>query len=266
LSSIDGTVTSVGGTGSVNGLTLGGTVTDSGNLTLGGTLAINDGDWSGTSLSIGNGGTGQGTPQEAIDALSRVGDASNEYVLTKDTVSGKALWKAASGGTDTFVSGGTVNVDSAGVTVDFVGNSSETTFGVDMGIIQHDRQVADIPTWSPFPSPSTYTDIVGATLVTGNLGTNGDYIIIFNANWQGGARNKEVNFQILVDGSAVAISERGYYTYKDDEDYTISSSIMVENVASGTTIKVQGKISSGGLSVQRGTLIIDGIRTTNNIS
>ena len=36
----DGTVTSVGGTGTVNGLTLTGTVTTTGNLTLGGTLAL----------------------------------------------------------------------------------------------------------------------------------------------------------------------------------------------------------------------------------
>jgi hypothetical protein len=34
-----GTVTSVGGTGTVNGISLSGTVTSSGNLTLGGTLA-----------------------------------------------------------------------------------------------------------------------------------------------------------------------------------------------------------------------------------
>jgi hypothetical protein len=57
-----GTVTSVGGTGTVNGITLTGTVTSSGNLTLGGTL-------SGVSLStqvtgtlpIANGGTGATT-------------------------------------------------------------------------------------------------------------------------------------------------------------------------------------------------------------
>jgi uncharacterized membrane protein len=35
---VGGTVTSVGGTGTVNGITLTGTVTSSGNLTLGGTL------------------------------------------------------------------------------------------------------------------------------------------------------------------------------------------------------------------------------------
>ena len=57
-----GTVTSVGGTGTVNGITLTGTVTSSGNLTLGGTL-------SGVSLTtqvsgtlpVGNGGTGATT-------------------------------------------------------------------------------------------------------------------------------------------------------------------------------------------------------------
>lgn len=61
-----GTVTSVGGTGSVNGITLTGTVTSSGNLTLGGTL-------SGVSLTtqvtgtlpIANGGTNATTPSVA---------------------------------------------------------------------------------------------------------------------------------------------------------------------------------------------------------
>jgi len=54
-----GTVTSVGGTGSVNGITLTGTVTSSGNLTLGGTLANVDltSQVTGT-LPIANGGTG----------------------------------------------------------------------------------------------------------------------------------------------------------------------------------------------------------------
>jgi hypothetical protein len=66
-----GTVTSVSGTGTVNGISLSGTVTSSGNLTLGGTL-------SGVSLTtqvsgtlpIANGGTGETTRQNAMDALA----------------------------------------------------------------------------------------------------------------------------------------------------------------------------------------------------
>ena len=110
LSSIDGTVTRVDGVGSVNGLTLGGSITTNGDLTLGGTLSINNDDWSGTDLSIVNGGTGQGTAQNAINSLSQVSSATNEHVLTKDTSTGNATWKAGGGGgTDTFVTGATLN-------------------------------------------------------------------------------------------------------------------------------------------------------------
>lgn len=42
---------------------------------------------------IANGGTGQTTAQAGIDALSQVSSATNEYILTKDTASGNALWK-----------------------------------------------------------------------------------------------------------------------------------------------------------------------------
>jgi hypothetical protein len=57
-----GTVTSVGGTGTVNGITLTGTVTSSGNLTLGGTLSNVSLTTQVTgTLPVGNGGTGATT-------------------------------------------------------------------------------------------------------------------------------------------------------------------------------------------------------------
>lgn len=57
-----GTVTSVSGTGSVNGITLSGTVTTSGSLTLGGTLSGVDLTTQVTgTLPVGNGGTGATT-------------------------------------------------------------------------------------------------------------------------------------------------------------------------------------------------------------
>ena len=51
-----------------------------------------------TDLAIADGGTGQSTAQAAIDALTAVAAATNEFVLTKDTGTGNAIWKVASGG------------------------------------------------------------------------------------------------------------------------------------------------------------------------
>jgi hypothetical protein len=47
------------------------------------------------SLPIANGGTGQTTAQLAINALTAVSAATNEHVLTKDTATGDAIFKAA---------------------------------------------------------------------------------------------------------------------------------------------------------------------------
>lgn len=63
-------------------------------------------------VAIANGGTGQGTAQAAIDALTAVSGATNEHVLTKDTVTGNAVFKAAVAGSgDTFVSRGDINAN-----------------------------------------------------------------------------------------------------------------------------------------------------------
>ena len=67
----DGTVTSVGGTGTVNGITLTGTVTSSGNLTLGGSLAgVNLTTQITGTLPVANGGTNATTAAGARASLS----------------------------------------------------------------------------------------------------------------------------------------------------------------------------------------------------
>jgi hypothetical protein len=105
---VGGTVTSVGGTGTVNGLTLTGTVTTSGNLTLGGTLANVDltSQVTGT-LPIANGGTGS-TSTTYVDLTTNVtgtlpvanggtGSTSTTYVDLTTNVTGTL--PVANGGT-----------------------------------------------------------------------------------------------------------------------------------------------------------------------
>ena len=49
-----------------------------------------------STVAIAQGGSGATTAQAAINALTAVSGAANEYVLTKDTSSSNAVWKAAS--------------------------------------------------------------------------------------------------------------------------------------------------------------------------
>jgi hypothetical protein len=98
----DGTVTSVGGTGTVNGLTLTGTVTSSGNLTLGGTLDLS------SPPAIG------GTAPNTVNGT--VLNATNGIVVNSNTVSASYTIPSGSSGMSagpmTVASGQTVTVSS----------------------------------------------------------------------------------------------------------------------------------------------------------
>lgn len=69
-------------------------------------------------VAIANGGTGQTTAQNAINALTAVSGATAEHVLTKDTATGNAIFKAAAGGSDVKAA-----VDAA-ATADYIGATS----------------------------------------------------------------------------------------------------------------------------------------------
>lgn len=80
-----GTVTSVGGTGTVNGISLSGTVTSSGSLTLGGTLSnVSLATQVTGTLPIANGGTGQTTANAAFNALVPSQTSNSGKYLTTD--------------------------------------------------------------------------------------------------------------------------------------------------------------------------------------
>jgi len=67
-------------------------------------------------LPIANGGSGQTAQQTALDALTNVSAATNEHVLTKDTATGNAKFKAAAGGGVTAVTGTSPIASSGGTT------------------------------------------------------------------------------------------------------------------------------------------------------
>jgi len=122
-----GTVTSVGGTGAVNGLTLTGTVTGSGNLTLGGSLDdINLASGVTGTLPVANGGTGAATLTannvllgNGTSAPLEVAPSTSGNILTSNGTTWQSTAPASGGG---FILLGTATTTGAS-TIDLTGFS-----------------------------------------------------------------------------------------------------------------------------------------------
>jgi hypothetical protein len=114
---VGGTVTSVGGTGTVNGISLSGTVTSSGNLTLGGTLANVDltSQVTGT-LPVANGGTGITSLGSGVaDFLGTPSSANLATALTDETGTGVAVFNVSPALTTPKITTGIQNASAATV-------------------------------------------------------------------------------------------------------------------------------------------------------
>jgi len=142
-------------------------------------------------LPVANGGTGATTNQAAIDGITQVSGATDEHVLTKDTGTGNAIWKAAAGGgggpsvttgtanpTSTPAAEGDIYVDTTNDRIWMAKGTVSSADWVRFGhadkyrtltrVLEiHDPKDTDILTLGYFPHPATLVRVIGVT----NVGT-----------------------------------------------------------------------------------------------
>lgn len=234
-----GTVTSVGGTGTVNGITLSGTVTTSGNLSLGGSVSINNSNWSGTDLSVANGGTGAstftsnalltGNGTSAIQSENNLTFNGSTLAVTGNvtatsltgSLSGSATTATSSSyaATASLLIGSVATADTASkITIDPVTSTDTTAYPVLVGSNTVGAQTTFIDNINL--SYNASTNALTASTFVGNLvGTalTASYANILNPNGFG----KQVGATITTDKNTTNI-DRGYFYPMDSSTGTIT--------------------------------------------
>ena len=147
-------------------------------------------------VPITQGGTGAITAQAAINALSAVSGATNEYVLTKDTATGNAIFKANVGGIPVAAAAGTVDAITADYTPDVTLADQKM-----VAVVAAGANTSTTPTFAPDGlTAHTIVKNGGAALAAGDIAGAG-HVIILEYNLAG-TRWELINPKVNIDLTA----------------------------------------------------------------
>lgn len=141
-----------------------------------------------TDLAVADGGTGASTAQAAINTLTAVAGATNEHVLTKDTASGNAVFKAAPSG-----SGGPTLISSGAAPAAGAANSA----------------AAPSETWLINTADNAVTTVETVMSVTSVPA--GTYLFEYFIVWRSGATGTGTAFAVDYTGTVTRIRATRHY-------------------------------------------------------
>jgi len=270
----NGTVTSVGGTGTVNGLTLTGTVTTSGNLTLGGTLAISNADWSGTDLAVANGGTGAsdaGTARtnlgaqaqdDFLDDIAALTDPNADRILFWDDSAGAITWLTA--GTNLTITG--TQIDASGGAAGPLGDLTDVTITsvANDEILQYTGSGWENQTLSEAgiqPSDAGLTDIAGLAVTDGNI------IVGNGSNWvaeSGATARTSLGLGTGDSPTFTNVTASGHFDGPAEHSSTTSGTLAAGDM--NTTISATGGITINNSIGSQGDIVVVYNNSAGNIT
>jgi hypothetical protein len=210
----------------------------SANVTAVGTIGT--GTWNATTISISKGGTGQTTAQAAIDALTQVSGATNEYVLTKDTASGNAIWK--SGGGSSFS-------DSAFSVYDDVDNTKVITFqasGIDTGttrVYAFPDEDGTIALETTITLDQAYSNSGGASSIAVDAGS---------VTWTMASAN---SFVVNVDSAGTS---NGFEVTRGNDNFYLRPGASADQMICSAALYTMDLITSATFTIGRSTSSVSG--------
>lgn len=251
-SSIADGVTSVAGTGTVNGITLSGTVTSTGSLALGGTLSgVNLATQVTGTLPVGNGGTGTTTPSLV----------QGSGVTITGTWPNQTINATGTGGTVTAVSVATANglagTSSGGATPSLTLSTSVT------GIVKGNGTALSAATaGTDYVAPGTATNFTALQTFTGtssSLATkllNAKEAVTVSATAATGTINYDVTTQSVL-----------YYTTSASGNWTLnvrasSGTSLDSALSTGESVTIAFLVTQGATAYYQSALQVDGASVT----